>query len=264
VKRMEGRWRADPTAEHPVAGRDPGSTADAPGDREATEADVLVMQERLVHLQLRLWAEGRRSILMVLQGIDASGKDGTISKVFRGLDPLALRVASFKVPTEEELAHDFLWRVHAHCPRSGEIAIFNRSHYEDVLAVRVRGTVPEELWRPRYAHINAFEALLRDAGTTLIKVLLHISKAEQEKRLDERQRDPEKAWKIRSSDFEDRKLWGAYEHAFEDMVRETSTPDAPWYVVPADHKWYRNWVVTRILLDTLEAIDPHPGPTRDS
>jgi polyphosphate kinase 2 (PPK2 family) len=149
--------------------------------------------------------------------------------------------------------------VHAHCPRGGEIAIFNRSHYEDVLAARVRGTVPEEVWRPRYAHINAFEALLHDAGTTLIKVLLHISKAEQEERLEERTRDPEKAWKVQSSDFADRKLWGAYERAFEDMVRETSTPRAPWYVVPADHKWYRNWVVTRILLDTLEAIDPRPG-----
>jgi PPK2 family polyphosphate:nucleotide phosphotransferase len=264
MKAIELRWHADRDAAHPLAGIDPGSTADAPGDREATEADVLVMQERLVHLQLRLWAEGRRSVLLVLQGIDASGKDGTISKVFRGLDPLALRVASFKVPTEEELAHDFLWRVHAHCPRAGEIAIFNRSHYEDVLAVRVRKSVPEEVWRPRYGHINAFEALLHDSGTTIIKILLHISKGEQEKRFEQRQNDPEKAWKVQSSDFADRELWGDYEHAFEDMLRETSTPHAPWYVVPADHKWYRNWVVTRILLDALEAMDPQfgPGPAR--
>ncbi len=146
------------------------------------------------------------------------------------------------------------------CPRAGEIGIFNRSHYEDVLAVRVRKSVPEEVWRPRFGHINAFEALLHYSGTTLIKVFLHISKAEQEKRLDQRQNDPDKAWKVQSSDFADRTLWGDYEHAFEDMLRETSTPHAPWYVVPADHKWYRNWVVTRILLDTLEAMDPQIGP----
>jgi PPK2 family polyphosphate:nucleotide phosphotransferase len=226
---------------------------------------MALMQDRLAKLQSRLWAESRQSLLVVLQGIDASGKDGTISHVFRGLNPLGLWVASFKVPTAEELAHDFLWRIHARCPAAGEIAIFNRSHYEDVLTVRVHKVVPPAVWRPRYGHINAFESLLHDSGTTLVKLFLHISKAEQKRRLDQRLADPAKAWKVEQSDFEDRKLWSAYERAFEDMLAATSTDVAPWHVVPADHKWHRNWVVTTILLETLAAILPDsstPRPNR--
>jgi PPK2 family polyphosphate:nucleotide phosphotransferase len=212
------------------------------------------LQERLADLQSRLWAEARQSVLVVLQGIDTAGKDGTISHVFRGLNPIGLRVASFKEPTAEELAHDFLWRVHARCPAAGEIAIFNRSHYEDVLTVRVHKLVAPRVWQARYGHINAFESLLHDAGTTLVKLFLHISKGEQGKRLEQRLADPAKAWKVKQSDFEDRRLWTAYEGAFEDMLEKTSTDVAPWYVVPADHKWHRNWVVSNILLETLEAM----------
>jgi PPK2 family polyphosphate:nucleotide phosphotransferase len=246
----------------PLAGRDPGSTDGAPGDRSATEAATEARTERLADLQARLWAEGRRSLLVVLQGIDTSGKDGTISHVFRGLNPLGLRVASFKTPTDNELAHDFLWRVHAQSPAVGEIGIFNRSHYEDVLVVRVRKLVKPAVWRSRYGHINAFEALLADAGTTVVKVFLHLSMAEQRRRLDARLADPAKAWKVQASDFEDRKLWAPYTEAFEEMLTKTSTQQAPWFVVPADAKWFRNWVVMNLVIETLEEMDPRGSRPR--
>lgn len=249
----------EPGDPDPLAGRDPGSIAGGPGDRAATEAATAALTERLAELQGRLWAERRRSLLVVLQGIDTSGKDGTISHVFRGLNPLGLRVASFRAPTETELAHDFLWRVHAQSPAAGEIGLFNRSHYEDVLVVRVRKLVAPDVWRARYGHINAFEALLADAGTTVVKVFLHLSKKEQRQRLDARLEDPTKAWKVQASDFDDRKLWAPYARAFEEMLTETSTARAPWFVVPADHKWFRNWAVANLLTETLEAMDPRPG-----
>jgi PPK2 family polyphosphate:nucleotide phosphotransferase len=210
----------------------------------------------LRELQSRLWAEGSRSVLVVLQGIDASGKDGTISRVFRGLNPLGTRVAAFKAPSVEELGHDFLWRVHARCPSAGEIAIFNRSHYEDVLAVRVHGLVAEQIWRRRYAHINAFEALLEDAGTSMVKILLHVSKEEQLARLEKRRDDPSKRWKLNEDDLVERTFWDDYAAAFEEMLSRTSTETAPWHVVPADHKWYRDWAVSTILVDVLTAMDP--------
>jgi PPK2 family polyphosphate:nucleotide phosphotransferase len=242
--------------ESPLRDRDPGSLVGAPGDRVATELATATVKERLSYLQGRLWAEARRSLLVVLQGIDTSGKDGTISHVFSGLNPLGIRVASFKEPTTEDLAHDFLWRVHARCPAAGEIGIFNRSHYEDVLTVRVHGVVAPRVWRARYAHINAFESLLSDSGTTVMKVFLHISKGEQRKRLKQRLVDPEKNWKAQQSDFDDRELWSPYAAAFDEMLQKTSTTLAPWYVVPADHKWYRNWVVANIVLATLEDMSP--------
>jgi PPK2 family polyphosphate:nucleotide phosphotransferase len=260
------QWLVGPKAEIALRDRDAGSLVGAPGDRATTEAAVAELQGRLAELQSRLWAEGRRSLLVVLQGTDASGKDGTISHVFSGLDLLGTRVASFKEPTVEELAHDFLWRVHARCPAAGEIVIFNRSHYEDVLAARVRRLVAPEIWRARYAHINAFESLLSDSGTRLVKVFLHISKEEQYKRLQQRLDDPNNSWKVQRSDFDDRELWPAYSAAFEEMLQKTSTDQAPWYVVPADHKWYRNWVVTNIVLETLEEMDPQyprPAPAGD-
>jgi len=237
--------------------RDAGSTAGAPGDRAVTDAAIAGMHEALLGLQTRLWAEGTRSVLVVLQGIDASGKDGTIAHVFRGLNPLGTKVASFKEPSPEERAHDFLWRVHARCPAAGEFGIFNRSHYEDVLAARVRKHVDETTWRARYAHINEFESQLNDAGTTVVKLFLHVSKREQRRRLDERLADPMKRWKFKESDVADRAQWDDYRDAFDEMLTKTSTATAPWYVVPADHKWYRNWVVSTILVEGLTEIDPH-------
>jgi PPK2 family polyphosphate:nucleotide phosphotransferase len=255
------RFSVAPLEKGALPGRDPAAVPGAPGDRAATEAATAALQGRLVDLQGRLWAEGRRSLLVVLQGIDTSGKDGTISRVFRGLNPVAMRVASFREPNHDELAHDFLWRVHSRAPAAGEIAIFNRSHYEDVLTVRVHKTVPASVWRARFGHINAFESLLHDAGTTFMKIFLHISKGEQRKRLDQRLADPDKAWKVQQSDFDDRELWRSYTVAFDEMLERTSTEVAPWYVIPADHKWYRNWAVTTLLLETLGKMDPRPVRT---
>ncbi|HEV3328423.1 MAG TPA: PPK2 family polyphosphate kinase [Acidimicrobiales bacterium] len=247
VPRNDGRAHLD---------ADPTATPGAPGDRQRTEAAIPPLLEKLRQLQARLWAEGSRSVLVVLQGLDASGKDGTISHVFRGLNPLGTRVAAFKAPSAEELGHDFLWRVHARCPSAGEIAIFNRSHYEDVLIVRVHGLVAEHVWRRRYAHINAFEALLGDAGTSIVKILLHVSKEEQLERLERRRDDPSKRWKLNEDDFVERSFWDDYVAAFDEMLSMTSTEVAPWHVVPADHKWYRDWAVSTILVDVLTAMDP--------
>lgn len=253
---MHERWRVPPHRRVDLVERDPASTPGAPGDKEATQAATAPIHEELRDLQLRLWAESRRSLLVVLQGIDASGKDGTVTHVFQGLNPLGTRVASFKEPTPVELAHDFLWRVHAQAPAKGEVVIFNRSHYEDVLAVRVHGLVPEEIWRRRYGHIRAFEELLASSGTTIVKIFLHISKQEQGERLAERAERPDKRWKFRPEDLAERELWDDYRQAFEEMLLETSTETAPWYVVPADRKWYRNWAVSSILLHTLNDLGP--------
>jgi PPK2 family polyphosphate:nucleotide phosphotransferase len=236
--------------------RDAGSTLGAPGDKGATVAVMPDLLGTMLELQGRLWAERTRSVLVVLQGIDASGKDGTISHVFRGLNPLGTKVAAFVEPSVEERAHDFLWRVHARCPGAGEVGIFNRSHYEDVLAARVHHLVDEAVWRARYGHINNFESLLHDAGTTVVKLFLHVSKHEQGRRLEARRDDPSKRWKFQDSDVRERARWDDYVPAFEDMLAATSTTSAPWYVVPADHKWYRNWVVSTILVEVLTSMDP--------
>ena len=220
-----------------------------------------MLQLRLADLQDRLWAESRRSLLVVLQAMDAGGKDGTIKHVFRGVNPQGCRVQSFKEPTHLELAHDFLWRVHRAAPRAGEIGIFNRSHYEDVLITRVHGLVPEKVWRERYDLINSFEELLGHGGTTIVKLFLHISKGEQRKRFDSRLHEPRKRWKFQPSDLTERERWAAYQEAYADALTATSTASAPWYVIPADRKWYRNWAVSRVLIDTLEHMDPHyPEP----
>jgi PPK2 family polyphosphate:nucleotide phosphotransferase len=196
-----------------------------------------------------------------LQGLDASGKDGTVKHVFRGVNPQGTTVASFKEPTPEEQAHDFLWRVHKRVPAAGEIGIFNRSHYEDVLVVRVHDLAPESVWRARYGHINAFEQSLVEADTTVVKFFLHVSFEEQGKRLRSRLKEPDKRWKAQVSDFTERKLWDAYQVAYKDVLEQTSTEAAPWFVVPADHKWYRNWVVSQVLLQTLEQMGPkYPDP----
>lgn len=222
------------------------------------------LQELVVRLGLlhnRLVAEGSRAVLLVLQGMDTSGKDGTIRNVLTGVNPQGCQVVSFREPTTTELDHDYLWRVHAVCPARGELAIFNRSHYEDVVAVRVRGLAPEDVWRRRYAHIRAFEQLLVDEGTTVVKVFLHLSRDEQRKRLQERLDNPEKRWKFRAGDLDDRAHWDDFGKAYEDAIRETSTKQAPWYVVPADHNWVRNLCVAEILVDVLDRLDPQlPEP----
>jgi PPK2 family polyphosphate:nucleotide phosphotransferase len=220
--------------------------------------------ERLHTLQEMLYAQDKHALLIVLQAMDGGGKDGTIEHVAGAFNPQGVTVTPFKVPTEEELAHDFLWRVHPHTPQRGMIGIFNRSHYEDVLIVRVKGLVPEAVWQKRYAHINHFERLLADGGVTIVKFFLHISKAEQAKRLRERQHTPEKQWKFLPGDLEQRKLWDDYMAAFEDALTQCNTEYAPWYVIPANHKWYRNLVASEILIETLEKLDlRYPDPIPD-
>jgi PPK2 family polyphosphate:nucleotide phosphotransferase len=235
-------------------------------DKQAGLVRLEEVVARLGPLHDRLHAEATRSLLLVLQGMDASGKDGTIRHVLTGVNPQGCRTVSFREPTSAELAHDFLWRVHAACPARGEMAIFNRSHYEDVVAVRVRGLAPETTWRPRFEHIRAFERLLAGEGTTVVKVFLHVSRHEQRKRLQERLENPEKRWKFRLGDLDDRAHWDDFAEAYEDAIRETSTEWAPWYIVPADHNWMRNLAVGEILLETLERLDPklpEPDPGLD-
>jgi|AMZC01.1.fsa_nt_AMZC01000277.1_1 PPK2 family polyphosphate:nucleotide phosphotransferase len=210
---------------------------------------------RLRELQNVLYAEHKHAVLIILQGMDASGKDGTIRHVMRGINPQGVQVTSFKVPTAEELDHDFLWRIHRHTPARGMIAIFNRSHYEDVLVVRVEELVPRSVWEARYEHINAFERLLADSGVTILKFFLHISKAEQKKRFEERLRAPEKQWKFAVGDLKVREKWDDYMAAYEDALTRCNTPWAPWYIVPADRKWYRNLVISSVLVETLERLD---------
>jgi PPK2 family polyphosphate:nucleotide phosphotransferase len=214
-------------------------------------------------LGYRLYAENRRSLLLVLQGMDTSGKDGTIRHVMRGFNPQSSHIVSFKEPSAEELAHDFLWRVERAAPRHGFVGIFNRSHYEDVLVVRVHDLVPRAEWHTRYDRINAFERLLAEGGTTIVKVFLHISKKEQKRRLQARLDDKTKRWKFCASDLKERAFWDQYQRAYEIAMTKCNTEHAPWYIVPADHKWYRNLVVSRILRATLEQMDPKfPAPEK--
>jgi len=245
-----------------LADWDPGETLglDKEAAAEKTEQNIA----RLDELQYLMYAEHRRALLVVLQGMDGAGKDGTIRHVMRGLNPQGCRVTSFKAPSTEEADHDFLWRVHRAVPPSGEVAIFNRSHYEDVLAARVRKLVPKNVWTRRYDHINGFEQLLTDSSVVVVKFFLHISKDEQRRRFEERLRDPTKQWKLSPSDFEDRKHWDDYVAAYEDVLTRCSTSDAPWLIVPADKKWFRNFAVSRILVEALEALDMRfPKPTVD-
>lgn len=202
-----------------------------------------------------LYAQGKHKILLILQGMDASGKDGTVKHVFSECDPLGIRLASFKKPTEEELAHDYLWRVHSKVPKKGEITIFNRSHYEDVLIVKVHDWIDDKECKRRYQHINDFERMLSESGTTIIKCYLHISKEEQKKRMLERLNEPTKHWKFNPGDLDERDLWLKYMDAYEDAMRATSTEYAPWYVIPADSKTNRNLLISRILLETLKSLD---------
>ncbi|WP_375767600.1 polyphosphate kinase 2 family protein [Archangium gephyra] len=220
-------------------------------DREAAKQELEALGEELFDLQDLLWGARMNSVLIVLQGRDTAGKDGTIKHVAGFLNPRGVSVTSFGVPSEEEREHDFLWRIHRHTPRKGELAIFNRSHYEDVLVVRVHGLVPESLWKERYGHIRDFEEMLAEHGTIILKFFLHISREEQEQRLVAREQEPRKAWKINAGDWEDREHWDDYTQAYEEALSRTSAKKAPWTIVPADSKWYRNLVVARTLVETL-------------
>ncbi|MBA2333197.1 MAG: polyphosphate kinase 2 family protein [Actinobacteria bacterium] len=235
--------------------RDPRDTLGLPG-KDAAAPQLAALLEELSLLQERLYAEGRRSILLVLQGLDASGKDGTIRRVFTGVNPQGCRVTSFKAPSPVELAHDFLWRVHAEAPARGMIGIFNRSHYEDVVTVRVLGLVPEEIWRRRPRQINEFERMLSEEGTTVLKCFLHVSAEEQRERFAERLADPAKRWKHNPKDEETSRRFAEYSSAYEDALSETSTDSAPWYVIPADRNWVRNLAVATVLVEALRRLDP--------
>jgi len=256
------RYRVEPGTTVNLDDWDPRDTGSA--DKEPGKDRLKELNARLEELQELLYAEGKHKVLVVLQATDTGGKDGTIRHVFDGTNPQGVKVTSFKKPTTEEIAHDYLWRIHAHTPGNGEIAIFNRSHYEDVLVVRVHGLVPEERWSRRYDHINAFEKTLADEGTTIVKFFLNISKEEQAERLQARLDDPTKHWKFSLGDLEERKKWADYRAAFEAMLSRTSTGYAPWYVVPADRKWYRNLVVATVLVETLEGLAmSYPEPEDD-
>jgi PPK2 family polyphosphate:nucleotide phosphotransferase len=240
---------------------DPDETRYAPGGKAETREHNATLQRKLAHLQELLFAGHEHKLLVILQGMDTSGKDGTVRHVMGGLHPVGTRVVSFKKPTSEELDHDYLWRVHRQVPGKGEAAVFNRSHYEDVLIVRVHELVPKSIWRKRYEHINAFEKMLAEEGTVILKFFLHISKDEQRSRLEARVADPSKRWKFQHGDLEERELWDEYQKAYEDALERTSTDWAPWYIVPANQKWYRDLVVGSVLADRLERLHmKYPEP----
>jgi PPK2 family polyphosphate:nucleotide phosphotransferase len=252
--------RVEPKAKVDLGGRRTDRVKGLKLDKGDADDALAERVERIVLAQQRLYAEGTRALLVVFQGMDTAGKDGAIKNVFRGITPAATQVTAFTVPSEQELDHDYLWRIHANVPRRGHIGLFNRSHYEDVVIARVRNLVPAAQVKRRYRHINDFERMLVDEGTTIVKVFLHISRDEQRERLQARLDDPEKRWKFRLGDLEDRARWDELHKANEDAIAATSTAVAPWYVVPADRKWLRDVVVAEIVAAELEAMDPQLPP----
>ena len=254
------RYRIPPGHDLDLSGIDPSATDAFDGDKDSSKPVFHERRRRLAELQDLLYAQGEHRVLVVLQATDTGGKDGTIRHVFRMVDPIGVRMHGFKKPVGAELTHDYLWRVHQHVPGDGELVVFNRSHYEDVLVVRVHGSIDDDQVERRFRHIREFERMLADEGTTIVKCFLHISKEEQKRRLERRLARPDKHWKFSSADVAERAHWDPYQRAFQEAIAATSTDHAPWYVIPADHKWYRNLVVASILVDTLEALDmryPH-------
>ncbi len=255
------RHRIDPGTVVDLSSIDTRATPEFDGNKDDSLPVFAQRRKRLAELQDVLYAQGEHRLLFVLQAMDTGGKDGTIRHVFGAVDPIGVRMRSFKKPSEVELAHDYLWRVHPHVPGDGELVVFNRSHYEDVLVVRVHGWVDDDHAQMRFRHIRDFEQMLVDEGTTIVKVFLHISEDEQAERLQARLDEPDKIWKFSTADLEERKHWDEYQRVYEEAITETSTTVAPWYVVPADRKWYRNLAVSQILIDTLESLDlRYPDP----
>ncbi len=255
-------YRVDPDIKLRLSAWD--TRDDGGQEREKAEARTQDLVREMQDWQARLYAEGRQSLLLVLQARDAGGKDGTVKHVFSGLNPQGVQVTSFKAPTTEEAAHDFLWRVHAHAPTAGSIAVFNRSHYEDVLVPVAHGQLDEQGAQARLTQIRHFESLLAARGTRILKCYLHISKDEQLARLRDRLEQPEKRWKFNPSDLTERALWDAYTSVYERALRETSTPDALWYIIPADHKWFRNLLISQLIVDALRQMNPKtPAATFD-
>ncbi len=264
MERSMERYRVKPGSEVDLSQWDPNDRSAFEGSKKEAREALLALNEQLEVLQELLYAEHKHRVLIVLQAMDTGGKDGTIRHVFEGVNPQGVKVASFKVPTSEELDHDYLWRVHKHVPGKGEIVVFNRSHYEDVLVVRVHDLVRPEVWRRRYAHINDFERMLAEEGTTILKFYLHIDQDEQKERFQARLDRPDKRWKFNVADLEERKLWPEYITAFEDVLNKTSTEWAPWYIVPANRKWYRNVVVSTVIVEVLKALKmSFPQPEDD-
>jgi PPK2 family polyphosphate:nucleotide phosphotransferase len=256
--------RVGPDSKVDLRSIDPDGTPGFDGDRDAARADLEGLHEELFDFQERLWAERKRALLIVLQSLDGGGKDGVIRNVFTAFNPQGTRVTGFGVPTEEELAHDFLWRIHPNAPGKGRIGIFNRSHYEDVLVVRVAGLAPESVWSGRYELINDFERNLATAGTTILKFMLHISRDEQRQRFQKRLDNPDKRWKFSLGDLGVRAQWDDYMDAYADALTRCSTEHAPWFVIPADHKWYRDLAVARIVAEAARRMDPqYPEPEED-
>jgi PPK2 family polyphosphate:nucleotide phosphotransferase len=258
------RYRVAPGSTVDLSAWDPSDRAAFDGDKTAGEAQLELVSEELAGLQHLLYAQHRHRILLVLQGMDTSGKDGTVRKVFREVGPLGVDVANFKSPSEEELARDYLWRVHRHTPTAGHLTVFNRSHYEDVLIVRVHDLCPPEVVERRYAHLADFERMLCEEGVTVLKCMLHISKEEQKERLQARLDDPHKQWKFNHGDLQERAKWDDYQRAYEIALERTSTDHAPWYVIPSDRKWYRNLMVGELVRQTLAGLDMQwPAPAED-
>jgi PPK2 family polyphosphate:nucleotide phosphotransferase len=258
------RYRIPPGEKVNLGDFDPADTSAFDGGKELAHAEIAKLTKKLDALQELLYAEHRHKVLVVLQAMDTGGKDGTIRRVFEGVNPQGVRVAGFKTPTQNEMDHDYLWRIHQSMPGNGEMVIFNRSHYEDVLVVRVHELVPPEKWKKRYEQINSFEKMLFEEGTTILKFFLHISPDEQKQRLLDRLKDETKQWKFNPGDLKERQLWKKYMHAYEEVLTLTSTDYAPWFIVPADRKWYRDWVVATAIVEALKNLKmAYPKPAYD-
>ena len=258
---MEQLLRVPPGSALDLSSIDTRATPGFDGDKDAAKPVFQQRRDRLAELQDLLYASGDKRLLVVLQAMDTGGKDGTIRHVFKEVDPIGVRMQSFKKPSEHELSRDYLWRAHAHVPADGELVVFNRSHYEDVLVVRVHGSIDDDRVQQRFAHIRDFERMLVEEGTTVVKVFLHISKDEQRARLQARLDRPDKHWKFSSADVDERAFWDDYQRVYQDAIAATSTDHAPWYVVPADRKWYRNLAVSSLLVEVLESLEmAYPEP----